>query len=59
MGSAAWAEVVGRHDQLMRHAIERHSGSVVKTEGDAVFAAFAGAIESVSATADAQRALAT
>lgn len=59
MGSAAWAEVVGRHDQLMRRAIERHAGSVVKTEGDAFFAAFAGAAESISAAVEAQRALAT
>ena len=59
MGSAAWTEVVARHDQLMRRAIERHAGSVVKTEGDAVFAAFAGAAEAISAAADAQRALAT
>ena len=59
MGSATWAQVVGRHDQLMRRAIERHGGSVVKTEGDAFFAAFPGAAESVSAAADGQRALAT
>ena len=59
MGSATWAEVVGRHDQLMRRAIERHDGSVVKTEGDAFFAAFPGAAESISAAAAAQRALAT
>jgi len=32
MGSAAWAVVVGRHDQLMRQAIERHAGSVVKMD---------------------------
>jgi len=43
----------------MRGAIERYAGSVVQTEGDAVFAAFAGAAESTSAAADAQRALAT
>ena len=59
MGSAAWAGVVARHDQLMRRAIERHAGSVVKTEGDAFFAAFAGAAGSISAAVDAQRALAT
>lgn len=58
MGSALWAEVVGRHDALVRQAIERHAGSVVKTEGDAFFAAFPGAAESVAAAAEAQRALA-
>ncbi|MGI9111171.1 MAG: NB-ARC domain-containing protein [Gaiellaceae bacterium] len=58
VGSAVWAGVVARHDELMRRAIERHGGSVVKTEGDAFFAAFPGATEAVAAAADAQRALA-
>ena len=58
VGSAVWAEVVGRHDELMRRAIEGHGGSVVKTEGDAFFAAFPGAAEAVAAAVDAQRALA-
>ena len=59
VGSDVWAEVVARHDELMRRAIEGHAGSVVKTEGDAFFAAFAGATEAVAAAAEAQRALAT
>ena len=58
IGSAAWAALVARHDELMRRAIEQHSGSVVKTEGDAFFAAFADATDAVSAAAEAQRALA-
>ena len=59
VGSPLWAEIVGRHDELMRQAIEGHAGSVVKTEGDAFFAAFPGAAEAVRAAAEAQRALAT
>ena len=35
--------VVARHDALLRAAIEDHGGVVVKTEGDAFFAAFADA----------------
>ena len=58
VGSPVWAEVVGRHDELMRRAIEGHAGSVVKTEGDAFFAAFPGAAEAVAAAAVAQRSLA-
>ena len=58
VGSPVWAEVVGRHDALMRRAIEGHAGSVVKTEGDAFFAAFPDAAKAVAAAADAQRALA-
>ena len=58
VGSAVWAEVVGRHDELMRRAIEGHGGSVVKTEGDAFFAAFPRAAEAVATAVDAQRGLA-
>ncbi len=59
VGSPVWAEVVARHDELMRRAIEQHAGSVVKTEGDAFFAAFPGAEEAVTAAVVAQRSLAT
>ncbi len=59
VGSPVWAEIVGRHDELIRRAIEEHAGSVVKTEGDAFFAAFPGAEEAVTAAAVAQRMLAT
>ena len=41
VGSATWAEVVADHDRRLREAIEGAGGVVVKTEGDAVFAAFA------------------
>jgi len=40
VGSAAWAGIVARHDDLLRAAIEAHGGVVVKTEGDSFFAAF-------------------
>ena len=59
VGSAVWAELVARHDDLMRRAIERHAGSVVKTEGDAFFAAFPAAEGAVAAATEAQRALAS
>ena len=39
-GSNAWATIVARHDELLRDAIESNGGVVVKTEGDAFFAAF-------------------
>jgi predicted ATPase/class 3 adenylate cyclase len=58
LGSAAWATVVGRHDRLLRDAIEGAGGIVVKTEGDAFFAAFATPIAAASAAVDAQRAMA-
>ena len=40
VGSGAWADVVARHEELLRQAIEAKRGAVVKTDGDAVFAAY-------------------
>jgi predicted ATPase/class 3 adenylate cyclase len=58
VGSAAWATLVARHDSLLRAAIEDHDGVVVKTEGDAFFAAFAEPIDAAFAAVAAQRAVA-
>lgn len=58
VGPAAWASIVGRHDELLRAAIENRGGVVVKTEGDAFFAAFDAPDAAVKAAADAQRAVA-
>ena len=57
-GSAAWAALVARHDDLLRAAIEGRGGVVVKTEGDAFFAAFGTPTSAVAAAVDAQRAIA-
>ena len=57
-GSAAWARIVARHDALMRAAIEAAGGVVVKTEGDAFFAAFDLPAGAARAAVGAQRALA-
>jgi len=59
VGAAPWADLVARHDELLRQAIEGHGGAVVKTEGDAFFAAFEQPVDAVSAAAAAARALAT
>ena len=58
VGSARWAGMAERHDALLRAAIEASGGVVVKTEGDAFFAAFARPIDAVAGAAAAQRALA-
>jgi predicted ATPase/class 3 adenylate cyclase len=58
-GAAAWADQVARHDELLRAAIERHGGVVVKTEGDAFFAAFGAPLAAIEAAAEAQRAIAS
>jgi predicted ATPase/class 3 adenylate cyclase len=53
-----WDAVNDRHLGLIRAAIDEAGGTVVRTEGDAVFAVFPEAVAAVSATVDAQRALA-
>jgi predicted ATPase/class 3 adenylate cyclase len=57
VGSESWAEIAARHDQLLRQAIESNGGAVVKTEGDAFFAAFDRPDEAVRAAVAAQLAI--
>jgi len=59
VGSAPWAGLVRRHDEILRSAIESRHGVVVKTEGDAFFAAFAAPLDAVTAAVEGQRILAT
>jgi class 3 adenylate cyclase len=58
VGSAAWATIAARHDRLLQAAIEAAGGVVVKTEGDAFFAAFETPATAASAAVAAQRAVA-
>jgi predicted ATPase/class 3 adenylate cyclase len=58
VGSAAWTALVAEHDRRLRRAIEDHGGVVVKTEGDAFFAAFADPADAIAAIVDGQRAIA-
>lgn len=53
-----WDAVAAEHLGLIREAVTDHGGVVVRTEGDAVFAAFPEAGAAVSAAVAAQRALA-
>lgn len=52
-----WRAVLETHEGLIRRAIAGTGGVVVRTEGDAVFAAFADAGAGVNAAIAAQRAL--
>ncbi len=54
----AWVAVIEKHHELVGGAIERNSGTVVKTEGDAFFAVFTSSLPAVSAAIDIQRSLA-
>jgi len=48
---------LARHDEILRAAVEAHRGSVVKTTGDGLHAAFAVADRALAAAVAAQRAL--
>jgi len=49
---------LARHDLAVRDAVERHAGTVVKTTGDGVYAAFAEAEDGLAAAIAMQHALA-
>ena len=51
-------DVLARHDEIVRHAIESHGGHVVKTTGDGFHAAFGTAHDALAAALAAQQALA-
>jgi predicted ATPase/class 3 adenylate cyclase len=46
-----------RHDEILREAVERHGGQVLKSMGDGLVAVFEGAGDAVGAAVAAQRAL--
>lgn len=54
---AAWDEENARHLAIVRTAVAAHDGVVVRTEGDALFAAFGEAGAALDAAVDAQRSL--
>lgn len=49
--------VLARHNELLRTAVAVHRGVEIKTEGDALFCAFASANDALLACVDGQRAL--
>jgi class 3 adenylate cyclase len=53
----AMKAALARHDEILRDAVEKRGGHVVKTTGDGLHAAFAVAADAVTAATDAQRAL--
>jgi predicted ATPase/class 3 adenylate cyclase len=52
-----WDEVNTTHLRIIRETVDEHGGVTVRTEGDALFAAFPEAGAAVRAAADAQRRL--
>ena len=53
----AMKKALARHDEILRDAVSRHAGSVVKTTGDGIHAVFGDAVAGVSAARDSQLAL--
>src|SRR5919106_5403526 len=53
-----YTALLAEHDQLLREACETHNGSLVGTQGDSFFVAFARAVDAIYAVVQAQRALA-
>ena len=53
-----WPAVVAEHESLIRDAVADHHGSVVRTEGDSVFAVFPSAVDAVGAAVASQTAIA-
>jgi class 3 adenylate cyclase len=51
----AMRDALARHDDILREAVEKHGGQVVKTTGDGLFAVFTVAQEGISAAVAAQR----
>ena len=59
IGVERYESALQQHRRLLRDAFARHAGHEFGTEGDALFVAFARAVDAVRAAADAQRALAS
>jgi pimeloyl-ACP methyl ester carboxylesterase len=60
MGDARWREVIDRHDELARAAVERYRGQYVHSTGDGLLATFDGparAVRCAQAIVDAVRPL--
>ena len=57
LGTAAFADVLARHQGIVRDAIAAASGTEIKTEGDSFFVVFRSAPSAISAAAEAQRGL--
>ena len=47
VGEHAWGDLMARHNELVRHAIDRHRGREVDTTGDGFFVSFDGAARAI------------
>jgi class 3 adenylate cyclase len=57
IGDRAWVKLISSHDKLVQGLVQRHSGHVVKSQGDGFMIAFARAEQAVRCGIDVQHAL--
>ena len=57
IGDRAWVRLIGRHDKMVRRQVSKHSGYVVKSQGDGFMVAFAQPGQAVRCSMDIQRSL--
>ena len=57
LGDRGWRELVERHDELVRDAIDRHRGREIKTMGDGFLATFDGPARAIRAAISARDAV--
>ncbi len=57
IGDRAWVRLIGNHDKLIRRHVNKHSGHVVKSQGDGFMIAFAQPEQAVRCSIDVQRSL--
>ena len=57
LGDRAWVRLLAAHDKVVRREVERHDGTVVKTQGDGFMVAFADAEPAVRCAVGVQRSL--
>jgi class 3 adenylate cyclase len=57
IGDRAWVRLLGKHDEMVRKAVEKHAGHVVKSQGDGFMVAFTEAEQAVRCAIDIQRKL--
>jgi adenylate cyclase len=58
IGDRAWVRLIDRHDKMVGRHVKRHSGYVVKSQGDGFMIAFAQPEQAVWCSMDVQRELA-
>ncbi|MEY8014974.1 adenylate/guanylate cyclase domain-containing protein [Mycobacterium servetii] len=59
IGDRAWVKLISAHDKLVSGLVRRHSGHVVKSQGDGFMIAFSRPEHAVRCGVDVQRALCT